>query len=348
MARPVISPLSSFKSYKTADWLISRLFEKNTIGQIYSEWNVGKSALAVDIACHVATGTPFCGRETESGPVLYLATEGINGLVRRFVGWLHQHEAKLPSSLYLSNATLRLPDQENEEYLKFVVEDIKVTHEQGPVLVIIDTLAQTMVGEQNSTSDVDKFTALLGELFAPATIMLLHHVGHGEKTRSRGASSLPAACDWEFRLEEEKSDGSDPDVLKFLRLINTKQRDEERQKDICFSMKRLVIAENEDGPVTTIMTLPVGERPRKAVQASSIGKTIKRMLHCLELVSGVAPGETLESDFKNPIRVSDWRYYCVSSGISAENFRKTKQRMIARNIISVQDEHVTGVHTGQP
>ena len=56
---PVASTLSDFEA---PQWLIKRMIECGTLGQIYAGWNVGKSALAVDIACRVATGLDFADR----------------------------------------------------------------------------------------------------------------------------------------------------------------------------------------------------------------------------------------------------------------------------------------------
>ena len=261
MGALVIKPVSvvqsiqdSFDCIEDPEWIIHRLIERNTLGQIYSDWNVGKSALAVDITCHVATGTPFYGRPVKQGPVLYIASEGSRGLIRRFFGWQIGHKKRLPSSIYLTQVTIRLPDDRNEELLSEAIQAIEAKHGHTPVLVVVDTLAQTMAGEQNSTSDVDRFTSCLGKLFEKSAIMLLHHVGHSEKNRSRGASSLPAACDWEFRLEEEKVSEVETEIIKYIRLKNTKQRDEEQQPEFCFSLARMALTKSDDEePITTVV-----------------------------------------------------------------------------------------------
>ena len=83
MASNVIESVSlGLSRIDHSNWVIHRLIECGTLGQIFSDWNVGKSALAVDIACHVATGTEFCGRRVQKGPVLYIASEGSRGLIR--------------------------------------------------------------------------------------------------------------------------------------------------------------------------------------------------------------------------------------------------------------------------
>ena len=322
-----------FNSIEETEWIVHRLIERNTLGQIYSDWNVGKSALAVDIACHVATGTPFYGRAVEKGPVLYIASEGSRGLVRRFLGWQLKYGIRLPSSIYL----------------KEVIREIEAKHGQAPILVVIDTHAQTMVGEQNSTSDVDRFTSLLRQLFETSTIMLLHHVGHGEKTRSRGASSLPAACDWEFRLEEAKSNETESDVIKYICLKNTKQRDEEQQPELCFSLIRTVLAtDNHDQPITTVVARAAPNYSHGQSSTRMLGRTTKAMLNCLESLIGDSIIHPDCLDLSDPIKVTAWRDKCLASGYSSDNFRKTKQRILEKGLISVRDDLIVGIHLGQP
>ena len=153
------SVASTLDDFEESQWLIKRMIECGTLGQIFSGWNVGQSALAVDIACRVATGLDFAGRKVCQGPVLYVAMEGSRGLKRRFTGWQQLNGQSIPGSLYRPRVSTRLPDPESEAKLESALTYIESKHDRGPLLVIIDTLAQTMIGEQNSTSDVDRFVA---------------------------------------------------------------------------------------------------------------------------------------------------------------------------------------------
>ena len=113
----VIDPLEVIESVaptldvvEKPEWLIKRLIERQTLGQIYSGWNVGKSALAVDMACRVATGLDFVGRKAQQGPVLYIAMEGRRGLKRRFKGW-QEHNCQQIPPLALPNPRLHPPSR---------------------------------------------------------------------------------------------------------------------------------------------------------------------------------------------------------------------------------------------
>ena len=338
------SVASTLDDFEESQWLIKRMIECGTLGQIFSGWNVGKSALAVDIACRVATGLDFAGRTVCQGPVLYIAAEGGRGLKRRFKGWQEINDKSIPSSLYGTRISVRLPEEGNEKKLKSALSYIESKHGSPPLLVIIDTLAQTMIGEQNSTSDVDQFTATLREVFSDSTVMLLHHVGHSEKQRGRGASSLPAACDWEFRLEDIKGPVDAENTIKHLRLVNTKQRDEENQGEFCFALNRVVLGEDEDGEELT--TVVPDYLPNLIAQSA---RTVRRGPHMIKALSILDQmiGEQLVDQRVDPddVRVlfSDWQSRSVKSGIKSDTFRTIKKRLIDDGEIQIEGHYVSRV-----
>ena len=338
---PVASTLNDFEA---PQWLIKRMIECGTLGQIYAGWNVGKSALAVNIACRVATGLDFADRKVCQGPVLYIAAEGGRGLKRRFKGWEEINGITIPSSLYRTRILVRLPETNNTDKLKSALSYIESKHGRPPLLVIIDTLAQTMIGEQNSTSDVDRFTAALRSLFPESTVMLLHHVGHSEKQRGRGASSLPAACDWEFRLEDIKGPVYAENTIKHLRLVNTKQRDEENQGEFCFALNRLVLGEDDDGEeLTTVVPDYLPNLIAQSARTVRRGPAITKALSMLDQLIG----EHLEDQDVDPddVRVlfSDWQSHSIKSGIKSDTFRTIKKRLVDDGQIQIDGLYVSRV-----
>ena len=338
------SVASTLDDFEESQWLIKRMIECGTLGQIFSGWNVGKSALAVDIACRVATGLDFAGRKVCQGPVLYIAAEGGRGLKRRFKGWEEINGITIPSSLYRTRISVRLPEEGNAKMLKSALSYIEDKHGRPPLLVIIDTLAQTMVGEQNSTSEVDQFTATLREVFSDSAVMLLHHVGHADKQRGRGASSLPAACDWEFRLENINGSVDAENIIKYVRLVNTKQRDEELQSDFCFSLIRVVLGEDEDGEELT--TVVPDYLPNLIAQSARTARWGPHMTKALSMLDQMI-GEHLEDQDVDPddVRVlfSDWQSQSIKSGIKPDTFRTIKKRLIDHGEIQIDGHYVSRV-----
>ena len=72
---------------QSVDWLVSHVLEDSGITSIIGAPNAGKTFIAVDIACSVATGAKALGVfKTRQANVLYLATESVRGLSTRISG----------------------------------------------------------------------------------------------------------------------------------------------------------------------------------------------------------------------------------------------------------------------
>jgi hypothetical protein len=70
--------------------LIVDTLEQRTVAALAGRNSTGKSFLALDWACCIATGKPWQGREvTVPGQVLYVAAEGASGIDQRVSAWEH-------------------------------------------------------------------------------------------------------------------------------------------------------------------------------------------------------------------------------------------------------------------
>lgn len=173
------------------EYLIDQILPKGALGCVYGRPGSAKTFLALDWAFSVAAGMPWSAREIRGGPVLYIVAEGSGGLGIRVRVWLEH---------------ARLPDLEQIQFLPLAINLLDVHQlaalatvatEIGPVLIVIDTLARSMVGgDENSARDVgllidaaDKLRQATG-----ATVLLVHHTGKDGQTY-RGSSALEGACD---------------------------------------------------------------------------------------------------------------------------------------------------------
>jgi AAA domain len=62
-------------------WLIDGLLPARGLACIVGPPKSGKSFLTSDMLCSVARGSPYAGRETLPGPVIYLTGEGVSGCI---------------------------------------------------------------------------------------------------------------------------------------------------------------------------------------------------------------------------------------------------------------------------
>lgn len=196
---------------KPVDWLVEGWLAKDTLAGMVGPSGSCKSFLAIDWACRVATGTPWNGRAVERGAVFILAGEGRNGLRKRIEGWsVHNGVSIEGAPLYLAASLPKLTDQLNAAAIIAEI-DAMVDHlffENGaaePALVIVDTVARAMAGENENAADV--MGALveamdwIRERWKGCVVLSVHHTGHSENGRARGSSAYYAALDSEVVLK---------------------------------------------------------------------------------------------------------------------------------------------------
>jgi hypothetical protein len=116
--------------------------------------------------------------------------------------------------------------------------------EVKPRLVVIDTLAQTFSGDENSSSDIGDYIRLINsEIRArfSCSVIIVHHTGHAASERPRGSSAIMANLDFVLGVFRP-----DPKALRAI-LTTAKQKDGDRAKDLSFTLERLVLGQDEDG-----------------------------------------------------------------------------------------------------
>lgn len=316
------------------DWLVKGLIERGTLGQIFSEWNVGKSALAVDIACRVALGLPVAGCATTAGPALYIGQEGRAGLLRRFKAWEILNGKLLSDSLYRTVISVQLPDRNIEKQLLTAKANIEQRH-RHLALVIVDTVAKTHKGDTRDGADMTAYLSALDRIFPDPAVMLLHHSGHTDKSRGRGASELPAACDWEYKL------GIEDEKAKIIKLENTKQRDWEQHRDLYFQLVSVNLDTDEDGEdFGSVVVQHLGDyqaqEPSKGLSA-----TEEKMLDNLQRLTDQHQAHLLsEGHDPSGARVleDDWRKAC--SEVKDSTFRGLKRRLREKGCLRQDGSYV--------
>ena len=198
-------------------FLISKTIEENGITVLSGEPNIGKSAMAIDMAACVSLGVNWNGHGVQQRPVLYLAQEGRGGIGMRLQAWQQKNRVDiglgvfdvLKSYIDLTTHCAAFSAWLSETYAK--------------PLVIIDTLAASLPGAQeNESGPMGKFLIdcrrhLVEE--AGATVLIIHHSPKANKWDLRGWSGLKGA------VEGVLAAGRNDDDLLELRWI--KQREGE-------------------------------------------------------------------------------------------------------------------------
>jgi hypothetical protein len=265
-------------------WRIRELFEDNTLSMLFGDPGSGKSFMALDMAYCIATGQPFHGHAVRPGPVIYLAGEGQRGLGRRLQALEIERGVSLQGMpLYLRTVPVGLCDVEQAAALhtdvRALIEDEGLAGD--PALICVDTVARNFgPGDENATKDMAGFVQSLDiwlrEPFGSA-VLVVHHSGHGDKTRGRGSSVLKAALDTEYQVDRDPGD-------KLVRLTCTKAKDHDPVGGMAFQLKgvQLPYVDDQGNPVWSAVLERVGFQPPPKAGAQSRGKNQQAIIATLQ------------------------------------------------------------------
>jgi hypothetical protein len=184
-------------------WLIDGMVPRGGFAVLYGPSGAGKSFLALDWALSVAYGQAWQDRPTQAGAVVYIAGEGVGGLAQRVAAWRQYHDRASRAPFYIIRDTVNLLESTTPGA---VLAALALRDDQAPALVIIDTLARTMVGgDENGTRDMGAFIANADQIrrATGATVLIVHHTGKDTSRGERGSSALRAAADTMIALDAE-------------------------------------------------------------------------------------------------------------------------------------------------
>lgn len=225
------------------EWIVDDLVPEASMGMIFGASGTFKSFLAIDLAMHVIGNRPWAGLETSGGPVLYVAAEGAGVLHRRVQAWCAVHRIDLPDDLFICHRQLNLSDDDEVDQLAAAISTLA----EAPRLIVIDTMAQSFDGDENSSRDISAFLRTLKtKIQAPfgATVIVIHHTGHAEKSRPRGSSALEANLD--FMMSASRPEGA-----LSARLTVQKQRDGEIAAPLEFELEKVDLGRSKKGKLLT-------------------------------------------------------------------------------------------------
>jgi AAA domain len=231
-------------------WLVKHVIPSESVGLFFGASGTFKSFVAIDLALHIAHGIPWLGKKTTQGPVLIIAAEGGVGLWRRIVAWHRTHNLTWKGApVYVIPTSINLAAD------AILVREAAQAAGITPALVVIDTLAQTFSGEENSSQEVGVYLREIGLQFRECwqcAVVIVHHTGHVATERPRGSSALHAAVDFMF--------GVFRDEKEMLATIScSKQKDGELPLPASFAMRVVELARDEDGdPVTSLVARAIG------------------------------------------------------------------------------------------
>ena len=238
--------------YEAPNELVEGLITIGSTVVVYGDSNSGKTFWALSVAAAVSMGVSCYGRRTDSGLVVYLASESPNS-IRSRVQALKKYYNNNLENLVIVQAPVNFyqGDGDANDVIGLVrtVEQIKG---QSVRLIIPDTLARVSAGaNENSGEDMGPVMARFDVIAATtlACVMIIHHNGKDAAKGSRGWSGIRAHIDTEIEVTEK-------DGVRSVTV--TKQRElPSKGEAIYFKLQVMEMGTTKFGkPATTCVAIP--------------------------------------------------------------------------------------------
>lgn len=254
------------EDYTPPDELIEGVLTVGAGSVIYGDSNSGKTFLVIDMACAIARGVPWMGRQVEQGLVVYVAAESPASVKGRLQAYQIHHGVRVPNFAIVTAPVNLHSNEIDTEALILAVKQVERLAGQPAKLVVGDTLARLSAGaNENSGEDmglvVQRFDRIRAE--TGAHFLLIHHSGKDAAKGARGHSSLRAAVDTEIEVQETPA-GRCAEVMKQRDLGTKGER-------IGFTLEQVHVGVTKWGkPASTCVVKPT-EAPVKEAKGKRLG-----------------------------------------------------------------------------
>lgn len=255
------------EDYTPPDELIEGVLTVGAGSVIYGDSNSGKTFLVIDMACAIARGVPWMGRQVEQGLVVYVAAESPASVKGRLQAYQIHHGVRVPNFAIVTAPVNLHSNEIDTEALILAVKRVERLAGQPAKLVVGDTLARLSAGaNENSGEDmglvVQRFDRIRAE--TGAHFLLIHHSGKDAAKGARGHSSLRAAVDTEIEVQETPA-GRCAEVMKQRDLGTKGER-------IGFHLEPVHVGVTKWGkPASTCVVKPA-EAPEKEAKGKRMGE----------------------------------------------------------------------------
>ena len=311
-------------------WVVDDYIEADSLAQVFGDPGGGKSFVAIDLACCVATGKPWHGHEVKQGSVFYIAGEGHNGLARRLKAWQIGNGTSLAGvPLYKSHRAAQLYDATEAAVVAESIKQLSAEANCIPSMIVIDTLARNHGGDENSTQDMNAFIQHLDVYLRQpwkCCVMVVHHSGVADKDRSRGSTALKGALDAEYRCQLDSG-------TKSIAFESKKMKDAEMPSPKNFQITQV------DLPINNKNGMPVKGAYLTAVDISGLVSQVqkktylspnqKQVMECLVMLEL----SLFQNHQLRPVTYDEWRDSAKEHGVKNNRFWEVVKSMIAKDMI---------------
>lgn len=245
---PLISSTELTAQPPKLNWLVRNYLQVGEMCQMFGAPESCKSLAALDMAFCVSCGIQWHGNDVRQTDVVYIAGEGFVGLSKRIKGLEIKYGMQAPR-LKISERAASLLESTDAQAVSMAIKE----ECDGAGMIFIDTLNRNFGGgDENSTTDMSTFISNIDQYLMQGyeSVVIVHHSGHGNTHRGRGASSLFAALDVEYKVEKKGVN---------VVMSCTKAKDIQKPVPISFDIKPVELPKEWADEYGDIFTAPVLE-----------------------------------------------------------------------------------------
>lgn len=207
-------------------WIVPGWVPTHSLGMLYGEPGTGKSSVALWFALEAARGGVVFGGRKLRNPlrVRYFATERAELTRDRAEAWAQHNGTTIPDGFVLDGTPLDFTRSDHADGLVAWLEDLPA--ELLPHFVIVDTLAQTIVGaDENAAGEMGEVWRNIGRIrdaLRGGSVLVVHHSGKDKTRGARGSSASFGAVD--YALSVDQAEDGDRLITVEVRKLNAGQR----------------------------------------------------------------------------------------------------------------------------
>jgi phage/plasmid primase-like uncharacterized protein len=319
-------------------WIVDDYIEADSLAQVFGDPGGGKSFVSIDIACCVATGKDWHGHQVQQGAVFYIAGEGHNGLARRFKGWELGNGTTLDGApLFKSHRAAQLYDATEAALVADSIKTLSAECGHVPSMIVIDTLARNMGGDENSTQDMNSFIQHLDTYLRQdykCCVLVVHHSGAMDKDRSRGSTALKGALDAEYKCQLDSG-------TKTIQFESKKMKDAEMPaaKNFQITQVDLPIFDKHGNAVkgAYLTSVDISGLVSNIQKKKSIPGNQRIALNCLVAIEQHKRTEGMDG-MDVSATYDEWRDSAKGHGLDYRRFKEASAALVKKDMVSERNE----------
>lgn len=270
------------------EYLIKGMIDKGELGFLFGESGSMKSFVLTDLLFHVATGKDWHGhRIASSTGVLIVLGEGQAGYRKRLraiqiaTGITEAPIFVCPDPVSLVHDPAQLRD-----WIKVAEKRIGCRVD----VIALDTFS-LMLGDRDESSNADVSLSLLNARAAAdgRTLLFVHHCGHGDKQRERGAYQIRAHADVRILVTRDEDNQG-----RVITVSSVKQKDATPFEPVNLTYRVVTVGTDSDGDeVSSLVMMATDATPKHAARDSKPLSYVKEAVKIL----GTNQRETVRPKF---------------------------------------------------